>query len=98
MKTVSAEQATLDECVRESQEQRVVVTRDGVPVAVATALLRDVAIIWNVVSVAVGLALVGKTVAVAVQAGSGGDILQIVDAVVVTIDADFDLGGEDLER
>ncbi len=33
MKTVVLEQATLDSCVREAQGDRVVVTRDGVPVA-----------------------------------------------------------------
>ena len=34
MKTVGVEQTTLDDCVRESQEERVIVTRDGTPVAV----------------------------------------------------------------
>ncbi len=33
MKTIVLEQATLDSCVREAQADRVVVTRDGVPVA-----------------------------------------------------------------
>jgi len=33
VKTVVLEQATLDSCVREAQGDRVVVTRDGVPVA-----------------------------------------------------------------
>ncbi|NLF71358.1 MAG: hypothetical protein GX575_20190 [Candidatus Anammoximicrobium sp.] len=34
MKTLGIEQATLDACVRESQGERVVVTRDGRPVAI----------------------------------------------------------------
>ena len=38
MKTVGVEQATLDDCVRESQEERVVVTRDGTPVAVVVGV------------------------------------------------------------
>ena len=34
MKTLGIEQATLDACVRESQGERVLVTRDGRPVAI----------------------------------------------------------------
>ena len=34
MKTLGIEQATLDSCVREAQDDRVLLTRDGRPVAV----------------------------------------------------------------
>jgi hypothetical protein len=38
MKTVGIEQATLDACVREAQGERVLVTRDGLPVAMVVGL------------------------------------------------------------
>ena len=38
MKTVLLEQATLDACVREAQGDRVVVTRNGVPVALVVGV------------------------------------------------------------
>jgi hypothetical protein len=38
VKTFGVEQVTLDECVRESQRERVVVTRDGLPVAVVVGV------------------------------------------------------------
>ena len=38
MKTVGMEQATLDACVREAQGDRVVVTRNGVPVALVVGV------------------------------------------------------------
>ena len=38
MKTLKIEQATLDACVRESQGDRVLVTRDGRPVAMVVGL------------------------------------------------------------
>lgn len=38
MKTVVLEQATLDACVREAQGDRVVVTRNGVPVALVVGV------------------------------------------------------------
>ncbi len=38
MKTLGVEQTTLDECVRESQDERVVVTRNGTPVAVVVGV------------------------------------------------------------
>ena len=38
MKTLGIEQATLDACVRESQGERVLVTRDGRPVAIVVGL------------------------------------------------------------
>ncbi len=38
MKTVVLEQATLDTCVREAQSERVVVTRNGVPVALVVGV------------------------------------------------------------
>ena len=33
MKTISIDQSTLDACVQEAQRERVMITRDGVPVA-----------------------------------------------------------------
>ena len=38
MKTVSLEQATLDACVTDAQNERVVVTRAGTPVALVVGL------------------------------------------------------------
>ncbi|MCX7412187.1 MAG: hypothetical protein NTW36_01935 [Planctomycetia bacterium] len=38
MKTLGIEQATLDSCVREAQGDRVLLTRDGRPVAVVVGL------------------------------------------------------------
>jgi antitoxin (DNA-binding transcriptional repressor) of toxin-antitoxin stability system len=38
VKTVSVEQATLDACIREAQHERVVVTREGVPVALVVGV------------------------------------------------------------
>jgi len=38
VKTYGVERSTLDECVRESQRERVVVTRDGLPVAVVVGV------------------------------------------------------------
>ncbi len=38
MKTLGIEQATLDSCVREAQDDRVLLTRDGRPVAVVVGL------------------------------------------------------------
>lgn len=38
MKTLGIEQATLDSCVREAQDDRVLLTRDGRPVAVIVGL------------------------------------------------------------
>jgi antitoxin (DNA-binding transcriptional repressor) of toxin-antitoxin stability system len=38
MKTLGIEQATLDVCVREAQGERVLVTRDGRPVAMIVGL------------------------------------------------------------
>ncbi len=38
MRTVPAEQTTLDDCVRDAREERVVVTRNGVPVALVIGL------------------------------------------------------------
>lgn len=38
MKTLGIEQATLDACVRESQSERVLVTRDGRPVAIVVGV------------------------------------------------------------
>ena len=38
MKTLGIEQATLDACVRESQGERVLVTRDGRPVAIVVGV------------------------------------------------------------
>lgn len=38
MKTLGIEQATLDVCVREAQGDRVLVTRDGRPVAIVVGL------------------------------------------------------------
>ena len=38
MKTVGIEQATLDSCVREAQDDRVLITRGGRPVAIVVGL------------------------------------------------------------
>ncbi len=38
MKTVGLEEATLDACVKEAQHERVVVTRDGKPVALIVGI------------------------------------------------------------
>ena len=38
MKTLGIEQATLDSCVREAQDDRILLTRDGRPVAVVVGL------------------------------------------------------------
>ena len=38
MKTLGIEQATLDSCVREAQDDRVLLTRDGRPVAVVVGV------------------------------------------------------------
>ena len=38
MKTLGIEQATLDACVREAQRDRVLVTRDGLPVALVVGI------------------------------------------------------------
>ena len=38
MKTFGIEQATLDACVREAQGDRVILTRDGLPVALVVGL------------------------------------------------------------
>lgn len=38
MKTLGIEQATLDACVRESQGEQVLVTRDGRPVAIVVGV------------------------------------------------------------
>lgn len=38
MKTLGIEQATLDSCVREAQDDRVLLTRDGRPVAMVVGL------------------------------------------------------------
>ncbi len=38
MKTVGIEQSTLDACVREAQEDRVLITRDGLPVALVLGI------------------------------------------------------------
>jgi len=38
VKTLGIEQATLDSCVREAQDDRVLLTRDGRPVAVVVGL------------------------------------------------------------
>lgn len=38
MKTVAIEQSTLDSCVREAQDDRVLVTRAGRPVAIVVGL------------------------------------------------------------
>lgn len=38
MKTLGMEQATLDSCVREAQDDRVLLTREGRPVAVVVGL------------------------------------------------------------
>ncbi|MCU0723596.1 MAG: hypothetical protein MUC63_08275 [Planctomycetes bacterium] len=38
MKTVGIEQATLDVCVREAQQDRVLVTREGQPVALIVGI------------------------------------------------------------
>jgi hypothetical protein len=38
VKTLGIEQATLDVCVREAQRDRVLVTRDGLPVALVVGL------------------------------------------------------------
>jgi len=38
MKTLAAEQTTLDACVREAQRERLVVTRNGVPVALVVGV------------------------------------------------------------
>ena len=38
MKTIGIEQATLDACVMDAQHERVVITRDGVPVALVVGL------------------------------------------------------------
>lgn len=38
MKTLGIEQATLDVCVREAQRDRVLVTRDGLPVALVVGI------------------------------------------------------------
>jgi len=59
VKTVGIEQATLDSCVREAQDDRVLVTRAGRPVAIVVGLadfdeeqirlgLRDE--FWNMIS------------------------------------------------
>ena len=38
MKRLGIEQATLDACVREAQRDRVLVTRDGMPVAIVVGI------------------------------------------------------------
>jgi antitoxin (DNA-binding transcriptional repressor) of toxin-antitoxin stability system len=38
VKTIGVEHATLDACVRDAQRERVVVTRDGVPVALVVGV------------------------------------------------------------
>jgi antitoxin (DNA-binding transcriptional repressor) of toxin-antitoxin stability system len=38
VKTVGIEQATLDACVQEAQRERVVITRNGIPVALIVGL------------------------------------------------------------
>ena len=38
MKTLGIEQATLDVCVREAQHDRVLLTRDGLPVALVVGI------------------------------------------------------------
>jgi antitoxin (DNA-binding transcriptional repressor) of toxin-antitoxin stability system len=38
VKTIGVENATLDACVRDAQRERVVVTRDGVPVALVVGV------------------------------------------------------------
>ena len=38
MKTINLELSTLDDCVRESQNERVVITRNGIPVAIVVGL------------------------------------------------------------
>ncbi len=38
MKTIGIEQATLDTCLRDAQRGRVVITRDGIPVALIVGL------------------------------------------------------------
>lgn len=38
MKTIRIEQATLDTCVRDAREERVVITRNGLPVALVIGL------------------------------------------------------------
>ena len=38
MKTLGIEEATLDACVRESQGERVLITRDGRPVAIVVGV------------------------------------------------------------
>ena len=38
MKTLGIEQATLDVCVREAQAERILVTRDSIPVAIVVGL------------------------------------------------------------
>jgi antitoxin (DNA-binding transcriptional repressor) of toxin-antitoxin stability system len=38
VKTVGMEQTTLDTCVRDAQREQVVVTRDGVPVALVVGI------------------------------------------------------------
>ena len=38
MKTIGIEQATLDACLQDAQRERVVITRDGVPVALIVGL------------------------------------------------------------
>ncbi len=38
MKTVAIEASTLDICVAEAQEQRVILTRDGQPIALVVAI------------------------------------------------------------
>ena len=38
MKTVVLEQSTLDACVREAQQDRVIITRNGVPIAIVVGV------------------------------------------------------------
>jgi antitoxin (DNA-binding transcriptional repressor) of toxin-antitoxin stability system len=38
VKTVGIEQATLDTCVQEAQRERLIITRDGIPVALMVGL------------------------------------------------------------
>ncbi|QDV32486.1 hypothetical protein [Tautonia plasticadhaerens] len=33
MKTIGVDQTSLDDCVRDAQQERIILTRDGVPVA-----------------------------------------------------------------
>ena len=38
MKTVSIEQANLDACIRDAQDDRVMITRNGLPVAIVVGV------------------------------------------------------------